>query len=195
MFWQIDGRGSTATSETLYGSAMPAMSTFTTDSLALLTSTPTGASTQMLKSYEKALSVDPETGRAADPASWMLQLPADEPYLYSDLAHDLEMWPGGASFATGLTPKITRGFIEAQRIWDPVGVDREYEAQVIRGADSYLLADKAGLIFAPYGGARLVHVWDGKLGTRFVAHVDPSKSGANFAVVVGHLEFDSQGPP
>ena len=194
-FGHLRGQGTTAGSVDLYGSSMPAMSQFEIDGMAIQTSTPMGQTGQLYKSYLQTLAVDPLTGWAKDPGIVMVQLPSDEPYRDAHRAQDIEMWPGGPNFAAGLQPKITRQYIEERRIWDPHGVEREYEAQFASAANAYLLVPRIDSMFGLYKGVRLTHLDRGKLGTRYVAHVDLSKSGANTAVVIEHLEFDNDRLP
>ena len=163
--------------------------------MAIQTSTPMGQNGQLYKSYLQALAVDGLTGWAKDPGVVMIQLSSDEPYRDAYRAQDYEMWPGGSKFAPGLQPKITHGYIEERRIWDPHGVEREYEAQFVSAVDAYLLVHRVDAMFEIYKAARLVNLDRGRLDTRYVCHVDPSKSGANFEVVIAHLEFDDDRLP
>lgn len=134
------------------------------------------------------------TGEALAPGVFMFQLPSDELYLYTDIAPDLEMWPGGPNFPEGLEPKITRALIEARRIWDPRGVEIEYEAQFAAAVNAYLLPDKITAGFGPYKSRLLTHQTHGVPGITYVAHVDPGKTEANYAMSIGHLVWE-QGRP
>ncbi|CAN5834993.1 hypothetical protein BH23ACT4_BH23ACT4_08310 [soil metagenome] len=131
---------------------------------------------------------------ALAPGEFMFQLPSDELYLYADTASDLPMWPGGPNFPEGLEPKITRADIEARRLWDPRGVEIEYEAQFASAVNAYLLPDKIREGFGPYKGGWLTHRTEGTRGVTYVAHVDPGKTEANYAVSIGHLVWEQSRP-
>lgn len=193
-FGHVNGAGSTSDSVEIYTATDPALAQFRDNSLVIQTSTPLEKLGQFYASYLKALRVDPITGDALAPGVFMFQLPSDELYLYAEEASGLEMWPGGPNFPPGLEPKITRSYIEERRLWDPRGVEVEYEAQFASAVNAYLLPDKISEGFGLYKGRRLTHLTVGKPGITYVAHVDPGKTEANYAVSIGHLVWE-QGRP
>lgn len=193
-FGHVNGAGSTSDSVEIYTATDPALAQFRDDSLIIQTSTPLEKLGQFYASYGKARRVDPITGDALAPGVFMFQLHSDELYLYAEEASGLEMWPGGPNFPSGLEPKITRGYIEERRLWDPRGVEVEYEAQFASAINAYLLPDKISEGFGLYEGRRLTHLTAGKPGVSYVAHVDPGKTEANYAISIGHLEWE-QGRP
>jgi len=71
----------------------------------------------------------------------------------------------------------------------------EYDAQFASAPNAYLRPDKIAEMFGPYNGAHLMQQAMGKLKHHYVAHADPSRSGANFAFAVAHLEEDEGGSP
>ncbi|MEX2250615.1 MAG: hypothetical protein WD895_00925 [Acidimicrobiia bacterium] len=189
-FGHVNGAGSTADSIEIYTAASPALAQFPLDAMTIQTSTPMEKLGQFYASYTKARRVDPVTGGPLAPTVFMFQLPSDELYLHADVAEGIEMWPGGPCFSSGLVPKITRGDIEDRRIWDPRGVEIEYEAQFAAAVNAYLLPDKVVEAFGPYKGARLANRDLGLRGVHYVAHVDPGKTEANYGVTVGHLTWE-----
>ena len=193
-FGHVVGAGSTTDSVSLYNAATPALSQFTSDWLTIQTSTPWEKLGQFWATYTKARRVDPVTGGAAAAGVFMFQLPSDELYLHADRASEIEMWPGGPPFADGMVPKITRQDIEDRRLWDPRGVEIEYEAQFATAVNAYLLRDKTDAAFGRYKGALLTHQTRGRPGITYHAHVDPGKTEANYGVAVGHLEWEQRLP-
>lgn len=189
-FGHVNGAGSTSDSIEIYTAADPALAQFRDDSLIIQTSTPLEKLGQFYLSYCKARRVDPITGQPLAPGLFLFQLPSDELYLYSDKAHDLDMWPGGPHFPEGLEPKINRTYIEDRRLWDPRGVEIEYEGQFASAVNAYLLPDKVIQGFGPYQGRLLTHQSEGRPGITYVAHIDPGKTEANYAVSIGHVVWE-----
>ncbi len=190
----VTGAGSTSDSIELLQAAEPALAQFRSDSLIVQTSTPYGMDGAFFASYQKALAVDPETGAALSPGTFLFQLPSDELYRFAGQAADLEMWPGGPCFDPDLEPVITRDDIETRQLWDPRGVEIEYEAQFAPHRSAYLLTDKVRQAFGPYRGQHLTHLAAGKSNFTYVAHVDPGKTEANYAAAIGHLEWAADVP-
>jgi hypothetical protein len=188
------GAGSTVDSIGLYGSASPASAQFP-DSLIVHSSTPWETSGQLYVSYQEGLEVDSRTRTAMSPEMLVVQL--ESPALYLDYyrAGSIPMWPAGPSYCEGLRPKITDDVIERKMATDPVSAKVEWYGQFGTVANPYLLLDRVADIFAPFNDRLLVQETQGKLGSYYVAHVDPSRSNANFGFAIGHLDDDERGIP
>jgi hypothetical protein len=64
----------------------------------------------------------------------------------------------------------------------------ERRSQWATALNAYLIEARVDAIFAPYLGEQLQPQASGSLGTDYLAHGDPSKSGANFAFGIAHRE-------
>lgn len=125
----------------------------------------------------------------------VVQLPSQE--LYRDweltLRGELTGWPDGPVLAPLDHPIFDASAEEQLRRADPHNFDVEYNAQWATSVSAYLQAHDINAAFAPWAGSLLPMRSQGALGTRYVAHADPSVSGANFAVMVAHREQDDAG--
>jgi hypothetical protein len=182
----VQGAGSTATSSDIYQAATPATMQFGGDRLVIQASSPSAKTGQHYDSYQRGLQIDPTTGTARDPATLVLQLPSWDLYLHDEAAGSIPMWPNGPTF-TDQKAIITEAMVKAMEDrGDDVSV--EYHAQFASSPRAYLHPDRVAAIFGTWNGATLEHQARGLLGRDYVAHADPSKSNANFAFAIGHLE-------
>jgi hypothetical protein len=85
--------------------------------------------------------------------------------------------------------------LEREEAANPDSFAVEYRAQWRSNLAAYLPARFVEDIFGPYNGTRLAMQTSGPLGTRYVAHGDPSLSGANFGFAIAHTELDDHGIP
>lgn len=186
--------GANRPAEEIFSSATPALAQFSTDSFLYEASSPWQQQGQFFANYRRGLAVDPGTGLAVDPDMLVVQFPSQE--LYRDweltLTGAVAAWPDGPPLSRRERPIFDAADADRLRRADPHGFDVEYGAHWATSVAAYLLPEDVDAVFAPWPTHPLQNVHQGRLGTRYVAHADPSVSGANFAVVVAHREGDDQ---
>lgn len=191
----VDGAGSTADSVAVFEALTPASAQFDKDALFLQTSTPWDKQGQLYISYSNAREVNPSDFLAANPDHLMIQLESTALYEDWDRAGRIAMWPDGPTYVKGLRPKVTTEFMAQQYRIDPVSAAVEFGSQFRSTEDPYLTEAARKGIFAPYKGELLSNQSHGQLQYWYVAHGDPSKSNANFAWAIAHIEEDENGYP
>jgi hypothetical protein len=93
---------------------------------------------------------------------------------------------------TDQKPIITEATVmQLEERGDDVSV--EYHAQFASSPHAYLRPERVAAIFGPWNGVPLQQQTRGVLDRDYVAHADPSRSNANFAFAIGHLEPDEDG--
>jgi hypothetical protein len=193
-FAHLHGAGSTADSLDVYRAVRPALAQFGDDAMILLTSSPWEKNGALYRSYEAGLTVNPGSLEPRSPGTLVVQLPSWAVYEGWELAEETPMWPGGPCFPALKGPQIAydddlRGIEDL----DLVSFSVEYRAHFAAATNAYLRSDVVQAIFGPYRGAILTLQTDGALGTRYVAHGDPGRSGSNFGFAIAHLEYDDIG--
>ncbi|MCC5952802.1 MAG: hypothetical protein JJU45_11985 [Acidimicrobiia bacterium] len=195
-FAHVVGAGSTASSTEIYESAVPATEQFGVRAVSVQTTSPWDKQGQPWLTYRRACAVDQVTGGPLDPTLLMVQLPSWA--LYEDYEHagEIEMWPGGPRFTSGLRPVLSYSDrLSREEAANPDSFAIEYRAQWRSSLAAYLPSRFVDRIFAPYKGRRLEMQTAGRLSTLYVAHGDPSLSQANFGFAIAHLELDERGIP
>jgi hypothetical protein len=185
--------GATVSSTDLYRQATPAVMQFRDDAMIIQTSSPWDKTGQLFASYQRGLAVDPDTETAKDPGTFVLQLPSWDLYTQDEPADQIPMWPGGPVFPH-MEPKITEAQVVALAEQGN-DVSSEYLGHFGGAVNRYLRGDKIKQAAGPYNGQVLVPQTAGLLQHEYVAHADPSRSGANFAFAIGHLEYDDNNRP
>lgn len=187
----LSGAGSTSDANTIYDATMPAAAQFGPEQLVVLSSSPAEKTGPQYAAYQRALEVNPATGEGAYPDTFMLQGPSW--CLYTDWrrAPEIPMWPGGPSF-----PPFKRAILEPtddevvlMRHSNPDTYAVEYAGQFRSARNNYLPPDRVDAMFHPFDGRTLVQETEGILNRTYMAHGDPSVSGANFGLAVGHGEW------
>lgn len=184
------GAGSTSDSATIYKAARPALAQFR-DPMVIQTSSPWEKTGQFFQTYKAGLELDPASGAPAHPEIFVAQLDSWTAYRDWHRAESIPMWPGGPAFAALTGAIITKAGLEPQFLLDPESAKVEYGAQWAAAVNAYLPRWRS--IFEPYKGMRLEQQERGSLGEVYVMHCDPARSGANFAMAIGHLEVDADG--
>ena len=187
----LSGAGSTSDAATIYDSAMPAVAQFGDEGLVVLSSSPAEKTGPQYTGYQQALEINPATGEAAYPKSIVLQGPSW--CLYQDWqdAPKIEMWPGGPSYSPLTRAILDEGDDEVKRLRqsNPETYAVEYEGQFRAARNAYLPLPDVVRIFEPFDGRTLETQTTGQLGRTYMAHGDPSVSGANFGFAIGHGEL------
>jgi hypothetical protein len=125
----------------------------------------------------------------------VVQLPSGDLYRDWEQTHDpgFLAWPAGRPFPP-LQGPIFAGEDEGRhRRADPDGYDVEFGAQWAASQAAYLQREDVDRLFAPYRGRALPMATVGSPEYSYIAHADPSVTGANFALVVAHAEADDEG--
>lgn len=187
----VVGAGSTADANAIYRATTPAVAPFRQDRLIILSSSPAEKTGPQYAAYQRSLQIDPTTGMAANPHIFMVQGPSD--LLYGDWQHagELPMWPGGPNYRakTRAVLELTDAEVVATKEVDPEGHAVEYLGQFRSARNAYLPLATVTRIFDPLpNGRTLEPATAGVLGYSYMAHADPSVSGANFGFAVAHLE-------
>jgi hypothetical protein len=192
----VQGAGSTANSIELFESAYPSTTQFSGNAPVIQTTSPWDREGQAWETYKQAMAINPGTGVAIAPDHLVLQLPSWELYRDHEVAGTLPMWPGGPMFSGVLKPIIEYdGVLEAKKAANPETFAVEYDSQWRQNLYAYLTPRFVDRVFAPYQGSNLAMASEGKLGTVYAAHGDPSLSQANFGFSIAHLEYDDRQIP
>jgi hypothetical protein len=187
-FAHSTGAGSTSTSQEIWQAATPSLAQCGPWAFIYEGSSPWAQDGQFFENYQRGLQVDPITHEPANPDILVIQLPSWAPYVDADRGAEIEMWPEGPFFEPA-APIIECGAALARvEASDPDGFAVEYRAHWRTHHDAYLRKDQVAAIFAPWQGQTLETREHGVLSCRYVAHADPSRSGANFGLAVGHAE-------
>jgi hypothetical protein len=195
-FAHVRGAGATANSADLYDSAVPATRQFGSHGIVLQTTSPWDRQGQAWKTAMRATGHSPVTGLPADPDHLLVQLPSWALYEDHESADQIDMWPGGPAFPAGLKPPITLNEqLLRQEAANPEAFAVEFRGRWRASRDAYFPAAFAEKLFGPHRGELLAQQTGGPLGTRYIAHADPSLSQANFGFAVCHAEVDEHGIP
>ena len=191
-FAHQDGAGSTSDGSTIYKAARPAASQFE-DAMILQTSSPWEKDGQFYATYLAGLELDPTSEEPVHPKIFVAQLESWTMYQDWEMAASTPMWPGGPNFPALDRAIITEASLAPQLLMDPESYLVEYAGQWASSGNRYL--PKWKMAFAPYNGAVLEQQEVGLLGSVYAMHCDPSRSGANYGLAIGHLEWDDLGFP
>lgn len=171
----------------IYRSATPSLAQFSQFSLTLLTSSPASQTGEFFAAYRRALDV--QGGQPVDPTMITVQLPSWAAYLDWDLTGgDLAMYPGGPPFPRINCPIMSKDDLERESAADPDRYSVEFLAQWRSSLAAYLDPVLVENMFGDYRDEPLHMQTAGRPGHTYVLHADPSVSGANFGVALGHLE-------
>jgi hypothetical protein len=107
----------------------------------------------------------------------------------------LRMYPDGDPFPALAIPILTYEQLRREELEHPERFATEYRAQWASVMNAYLEAKFIARAFEPWKGARLTMQSVGRNEYEYYAHADPSRSGANFGLAIGHLEYDDAGEP
>ncbi len=221
MAWVV-ASGSNRSAEEVYQSATPALDTFGVDAFLYEGSSPWQMMGQFYDNWLESLTVDPDTLKPLRPEMLMLQLaswdiykdwhqaprivmvPKSHKRVFNDLCEDT-----GEMIETVVTSKFAGHpyptQIRAQQSYDsqmklleasnPEKFKVERRAQWATALDAYLNEDLVRAMFEDekFLGGRLTMQSQGRLRPHYVAHGDPSESGANFGFALAHLSDKPDG--
>jgi len=173
----------------IYRGAAPALAQFPTTSLIILASSPASQTGELYTAYRRCL--DTTNGLPRDPSSIAVQLPSWGPYQDWELTQaGLAMYPGGPDFAPLNQAIISEDTPSVRRLAssNPDTYRVEHLAQWRTSQAAYLDPELVAGVFAPYQGHVLARQSAGRADRTYVMHCDPSTSGANFGIAIGHLE-------
>jgi hypothetical protein len=187
--------GANRSAEEIFSAAHPALSQFGDFAFLYEASSPWTQQGQFFVNYRNGLTVDPMTGAPLSPDTLVVQLPSYD--LYRDWGRAAEAtllaWPGGQPLTPRPGPLLDESSEARLRQVDPDRYDVEFGAQWATSLAAYLTAEHVDALFAPWQGQALSMQAHGTLEHRYFAHADPSVSGANFAIVIGHPTTDGSG--
>jgi hypothetical protein len=138
--------------------------------------------------YQDALRVDTD-GQAITPTSLVLQVPSWDMYQGWELTQTgLLTYDNGAPFPATPPAIITESRLRHERLNRPQSFGPEWAAQWAEVLDAYLEPRQVARLFDPWHGQPLTMNHVGQPLIEYHAHADPSRSGANFALVIAHTE-------
>ena len=205
--FMIQGTGSSKSGEEVYESAVPSLDQFEPDALIYIPSSPWTKIGQfftlykqgsvLMKSYtdnqyhrqtEESLGVDAAAeilDMTADPVKLVFQGPSW--ILYQDWERGKELV--GRTFKRPIQPDLTSEAQQRRQRRNPEKFRVERMGQFAEVADQYLNPDKVEAMFAPLDWREpLVEQERGRFDRKYRIHCDPGRTGANFAMAIGHVE-------
>ncbi len=187
--------GANRPADEIYSAASPSTAQFRTEAMLYQASSPWSQQGKFYAQYLRGLAADPVTLKALNPDMLVVQLPSGELYRDWELTADpsFEAWPGGLAFPPLRGPIFDAADEARHRSADPHGYDVEFGAQWAASEAAYLPREDVDALFAPYGGVNLQMKTVGTSSHSYIAHADPSYTGANFAIVVAHVQLGDDG--
>jgi len=186
-----------SSAEMVYQAATPALDQFGLDAFLYEGSSPWQMSGQFYENWLHSLEVDAATGKPVYPEMLMVQLASWDPYKDWERApvlHVKKGWPERFSPLKRAVQEYDDKMKRLERA-NPETFAVERRSQWAASQNAYLNPDRVRAMFAPYQGETLQMKTSGHMQNVYVAHVDPSKSGANTGLAVAHLsdEPDERG--
>lgn len=198
----LPAEGLQRSADLLYAGAKPALAQFGSDSFTVLASSPSDQTGAFYAAHRRALEAD-ENGVPIDPTAFTVVLTTFDPYhgweatnpdLLPEGVEPLRMWPDGPSFP--VFEKALLSYDQDMRDQerdDPDNFRVEHLAQWRTSPSAYLSADLVRSIFDDWRGQELKMEYSREHRGRYAIHVDPSKTNANLAIAVAHLERQDDG--
>jgi len=173
-----------------YQAATPAMAQFDHEALTMMASSPSASTGAFFDAHRYACQIDPHTGRTIAPATFTLQLQSWGLYEGWERSAELDMWPGGPPFKAFKRVPIRPDSpdVVSLKARDHAAYLVEHEAQWASSSAAYLTDTTVEQIFAAFPGDEPLAMRYGTVPPPSILHLDPSHTGANFALVVAHLE-------
>jgi hypothetical protein len=176
--------------EELYGAAEPSLIQFKKDALIFANSSPWSKTGMFYKLFEMGAGSKAMDGDdPAFPSHLTIQYPSWEMYKDWDRAE----WHGKYAAAIVVDPKYDVDLALKEKA-NPEKFKVEYRAHFAEVVDAYLNPDRVDEMFDPYHQemilGRRLRSERGANSPYFVykGHADPSSTGANFGIAIGHLE-------
>jgi hypothetical protein len=187
--------------EEVYGAATPSLDQFGVDGFLWEGSSTWQMMGQYYENWLHSLQVHYDTGLPVYPEMFMVQLESWDPYKDWRIAHTLPM-------TTKRLKHKETGELRPPKHFDPLDrAIQEYDEPMRRleqanpetfkverrsrwaaSMQAYLNPDRIKMMWEPWQGQPLVMQAKGALHRTYAAHIDPSKSGANTGLAVGHIE-------
>ena len=181
------GTGGSRTSEEVYNAITPALDQFGKDGFIYIPTSPFTKVGKAYSLYESAIERDSETNTPSYPDMMMVQLPSWGPY---------EDWDdpiatGGFNFRSA--PQAYDESMKRLEKREPDAFKVERLSQWAEVTNAYLNPKMVERMFEPYINADgdsvvLEPQYEGRFSIIYQGHCDPSKSGANTAAMIGHVE-------
>lgn len=181
------GTGGSRTSEEVYNAITPALDQFGKDGFIYIPTSPFTKVGKAYNLYESAIERDAETDTPSYPDMMMCQLPSWGPY---------EDWDdpratGGFEFRGA--PQTYDDAMKRLEKREPDAFKVERLSQWAEVTNAYLNPKMVERMFEPFVDAEgetriLEQQYEGKFSIVYNGHCDPSKSGANTAAMIGHVE-------
>jgi len=187
--------GANRSAQEVFSASHPALAQFATTSFLYEASSPWTQQGQFHTNYQNGLAVDPDTGLTLGRDTLVVQLPSFDLYRDWIKTRDPQFlaWPDGSPFVPLAGPVLDDSAEAPLRRADPDRYGVEFLAQWATSLSAYLPAEHVDGLFARWRGQPLRMQTQGTLEHSYVAHADPSRSGANFALVIAHPELDERG--
>lgn len=179
-----------AEAKTVYDQATPALATFGGDAFLYEGSSTWEMAGQFYDNFERAFQVDPETREPMYPEMIACVLESWDLYEDWEIAHLIPMSSKHEQRFVEIKNPVIQYDKQMQRV-ERANRDTfrvEYRSHWATVLDAYLDPDLVDEMFGAYNGQPLHMQQRGALGTTYVAHGDPSKSGANFGWSIAHTE-------
>lgn len=178
----------------VYEQATPSLDTFGHDAFIYAASSPWTMTGKFFENTQQALELDPYTLKPMYPEMLITQLTSWDPYEDYERAHELPVRPGRKTTFNFIRTPIQAYNDQMKRLEranrDTFRVERlSYWATVL---DAYLDLDQVEEVFGPWDGRELEMTDRGILSVPYIAHGDPSVSGANFGFAIAHAEGPDQ---
>jgi hypothetical protein len=183
----LEGTGGARSSEEVYNAITPALDQFGKDGFIYIPSSPFTKVGKAYNLYEASLERNSEEGTPAYPNMMMAQLPSWGPY--EDWADPRAT--GGFNFRGA--PQEYDDSMKLLEKREPDAFRVERMSQWAEVTNAYLNPKMVDRIFEPFidssGETRILEpVYEGRFSVVYHGHCDPSKSGANTAAMIGHVE-------
>ena len=181
------GTGGARTSEEVYNAITPALDQFGKDGFIYIPTSPFTKVGKAYDLYESALEKNAEDGTPAYPNMMMAQLPSWGPY--EDWADPRAT--GGFQFRGA--PQEYDESMKLLEKREPDAFNVERLSQWAEVTNAYLNPKMVERMFEPFvdgsGETRILEPqYEGRFSIVYYGHCDPSKSGANTAAMIGHVE-------
>jgi hypothetical protein len=177
--------GSRMSDEQLWKAAIPSVQQFREQGMIFANSSPWTKEGKFFALYEQALALDPpEVGKPEFPDQFMLRFPSWT--LYEDWKK-FDMPPPPAE------PPEDSPIMAFEEKADPESFKVEYRAQFAEVIDAFLRPEMVDRMFDPIFNTETIGyapepTTNGILYLRYKGHGDPSSTGANFGIAIGHVE-------
>jgi hypothetical protein len=172
--------------EDIYGAATPSLDQFKPDGFIYEGSSTWQMMGQYYDNWVRSLEVDYETRLPVYPELFMVQLESWDPYKDWEISHTIKMRRGYKRHFNPLDRAIQTYDTEMRNKEraNPETFKVEYRSRWAASMNAYLNPERIKMMWDP----KLEMQERGHLHMNYAAHIDPSKSGANTGLAIGHIE-------